>query len=237
MDEGLEGAVATALRDAKRLIDDLSHDVRQPLSSVSMNVQSAIRCLQRPEPRVDSALQALRECQALESELLALVTGAQRRLSMKLAESRWHPVDDDGRDASEDLITAEWAGWQQRAPRVTEDPPYVRVAWALRAAFGAIARSIVALARTNPSAQRCDPSSLRVETRRVSDRAQLRLSGIPCQSTDDIRFLKQCVESAASHVQGRVSLELGPNASAIVISFPARTATRRPTFARGHHGT
>jgi len=159
----------------------------------------------------------------------------QHRLAQKLAESRWHPLDEHALDASEQPIAAEWTGWQPTS-RLTQDPPSVRVAWALRAALVAIARSILALVRTNPGALRCDPESLRIETRRISDRAQLRLSGMPCHSTDDIEFLRECVENAACHLPGRVSLELGPNGSAIVISFPARTPARRPTFARGHHG-
>jgi len=236
VDDDLDAAISAAVCDAKRLVDDLSHDLRQPLSSVSLNVQSAIRCLQLPEPRVTSALQALRECLGLESELLALVTAVQRRLSKRVVESQWQRLDDHALDVSETPMAAEWTGWQTPAARGTEDPPSARAAWAGRASLAAIARSILALARTNPGAWPCDPAGLRIETRRVSDHVQLRLSGIPCHSTDDIDFLRACVESATSHLAGRVSFELGLDESAIVISFPSRTPARRPTFARGHHG-
>lgn len=236
-DDDLDAMVAAAVHDAKQLVDDLSHDLRQPLSSVSMNVQSAIRCLQQPQPRVALALQALRECQFLESELLALLTAVQHRLSNKLAESRWHLLDDGTADPGAEVIDEQGGAPRALAPRFMEDSRYARVTVSLRDALVAIARSILALARTNAGALRCDPSSVRIETRRVADRPQLRLSGIRFHSTDDIHFLRECVESAASHVQGKVLLELGPDASAIVISFPARTAARRPTLARGHHGT
>jgi hypothetical protein len=207
-------AVAAVVRDAKRLVDDLSHDVRQPLSSINMNVESAIRCLQLPEPRVASALEALTDCLAPESELLAMVDGVQHHLSTTLAESSWHP----------------YARWSE------EDPRYAKVAGALRAARMAIAGSILALARTRANASWCDPTIVRIETRRVSGRAQLRLCGMPCQSVQDIAFLRQCVATAARHFPGRVALQLGPNEAVIVISLPTRMAARRPIFVRGNHG-
>src|SRR5689334_21369332 len=41
---------------------ELSHDLRQPLTTIRMNLQSAIRLLQGPNPRVEDAVEALADC-------------------------------------------------------------------------------------------------------------------------------------------------------------------------------
>jgi hypothetical protein len=231
----LDAAVATVLHDAKERVDDLSHDLRQPLTSITMNVQSAIRCLQASEPRVASALEALSECLALESELLALVGAVQRHLSESLAESSWHPLDERGWETSQKLIAAESTAparvgrsWPKAALRGSES--------ATRTALVAIAGSILDLVRTHPAASPRDAESFRIDMRRVSGRAQLRVSGIRYQTTGDIEYLRQCAARVAAHLPGRISVELGPTSAAIVISLPTWTATRRPLSARGNHG-
>ena len=235
-DGDLDAAVATVLHDAKGRVDDLSHDLRQPLTSLNMNVQSAIRCLQSPEPRVASALEALSECLALESELLALVGAVQRHLSESLAESHWQPLDGQGRETSTKLIAEESTAGRQVGRSWDKASPRGRAESATHAAFVAIARSILALARTHPNSPPRHAESFRIEIRRVSGRAQMRLGGIRYQTTGDIDYLRECAARAASHLPGRISVELGPTSAAIVISFPTWTATRRPISARGNHG-
>src|SRR5881275_2879943 len=44
---------------AQSVIDDLSHDLRQPLTAISMNLQCAMRLLQSPTPRLSPAVEAL----------------------------------------------------------------------------------------------------------------------------------------------------------------------------------
>jgi phosphoglycerate-specific signal transduction histidine kinase len=55
------GALASAARVevhdvAKRIMDELSHDLRQPLTSMTMNLQSAIRVLRAQQPNIGSAV-------------------------------------------------------------------------------------------------------------------------------------------------------------------------------------
>jgi signal transduction histidine kinase len=66
-----------------RVVDDLSHDLRQPMTSLTMNIQAAIRILRslEPAPRVAAALEALIDCLDMERELISLVTEAQRHVS------------------------------------------------------------------------------------------------------------------------------------------------------------
>src|SRR5690349_3831488 len=41
----------------ERVMAELSHDLRQPLTSLRMNLQSAVKLLQQPTPRVTTALE------------------------------------------------------------------------------------------------------------------------------------------------------------------------------------
>lgn len=51
----------------------LRHDLRQPLTTIRMNLQAAIRLLQRPEPLVPAALDAILDCLDAEREAAGLL--------------------------------------------------------------------------------------------------------------------------------------------------------------------
>src|SRR5689334_22412969 len=61
----------------EQLIRDLSHDVRQPLTSINMSLQCAIRMLQMPTPRLGAAVEALSDCLLSEHEILEMLSRAQ----------------------------------------------------------------------------------------------------------------------------------------------------------------
>lgn len=90
----VDATVAEVVRSAERLVVDLTHDLRQPLTSMSMNLQCAIRYLQSTEPRLSSALEALTECLEARSELLALISAVRDYLADEVQESRWYSLND-----------------------------------------------------------------------------------------------------------------------------------------------
>jgi len=77
-------ASPTAARDddsLERVMAELSHDLRQPLTSLRMNLQSAVKLLQQPTPRVTTALEALADCFDTERDMTELVSDARRRFA------------------------------------------------------------------------------------------------------------------------------------------------------------
>jgi hypothetical protein len=76
----VETTRSPVLHAAQHVINDLSHDLRQPISSMTMNMQTALRCLRSPQPRVSDALEALTECLDTEREIVQLLRAAQRRV-------------------------------------------------------------------------------------------------------------------------------------------------------------
>jgi len=62
-----------------QVMTELSHDLRQPLTSLRMNIQSAVKLLQQPTPQITSALEALTDCLSTERDMIELVAHARRR--------------------------------------------------------------------------------------------------------------------------------------------------------------
>jgi len=223
-------------RSTKRIVDELSHDLRQPLSSMSMNLQSAIHCLRSPEPCVSSALEALVDCLDVEGELIALVTSVQHCLANELARSRWFSLNDLARDTY-DILAAMQSGVPKRvAHRVANPAPYVAYdSWELRTGILAIARRLLASKSPNTAAGR--PAFLVIETRWASGEAQLRLDSTRWRGPEeDLAAMMECAEDVARLSRGRASLDLEQNAVAIVLSFPAKMAPGRVALKRRSDG-
>jgi hypothetical protein len=72
-------------------LDALSHEIRQPLMTLRMNLQVAVRLLRSPQPRVAAALDAVRDCLEAERDLAALLASTSRPLLQR--SSRWGLVD------------------------------------------------------------------------------------------------------------------------------------------------
>jgi signal transduction histidine kinase len=82
---------ATQLAVAGDLVASITHDLRQPLTAVEMNISAAIHFLRRPAVAIDEALEALhdalRQQHRMRDELQALQDLAVRR------EPRWDGFD------------------------------------------------------------------------------------------------------------------------------------------------
>ena len=64
-------------RNDSDLLAELSHDLRQPLTVLRMNLQCASRMLDAPSPNVAEAVQLLAECLGVERSVVALLEQAQ----------------------------------------------------------------------------------------------------------------------------------------------------------------
>jgi hypothetical protein len=233
----VDAARVEVLRGAKRLVDDLSHDARQPLSSMSMNLESAIRCLRAPEPRVSAALEALTECLDMESEMVVLLTMAQRFVAEELAECLWFSLNELAEVMCTGLLTLEQDEPDRIALQLAKPQPHVGGdSWPLRIGFLTIARQL--LMRADHDSRPSASNPLIIETRWAGDRAELRLSGIRSRTVDDdIESILQCAQGFARLSRGAACFEVGRKHSAVVISLPARAATRRVAFDRRSNGT
>ncbi|HKN66290.1 MAG TPA: hypothetical protein VJW73_08445 [Gemmatimonadaceae bacterium] len=223
--------------DASRLVDDLAHDLRQPLSSMRLNLQSAIRCLRFQEPSVSSALEALTECLDVEGELVTLVSRLQQQLSDAILDSLWFSLNDLARDTCETLVALGY-GPRRVAQRLAEPAPYVSGVdvVALHKGLLEIARGL--FARADRSGSSFDAACLVIETRRTTEQAELRLAGIPCDDMpDDIQLILEGAQSIPGLWRAEASIEFGSTTAAISISFPAWTLARHRAVRRPSDGT
>jgi hypothetical protein len=221
--------------DARRLVDDLSHDLRQPLSSIHLNLQSAIRCLRFREPSVSLALEALTECLDVEGELVRLVARLQQQLADAMPDPHWLSLNDLARDACESLMAVGF-GPRRVAQRLADPPPYVN-----GVDVGALHKGVLGigsrlLAQTDRNSSASDADALIIETRQTAEQAELRLGRIACDMPKDIQSVLDSARGIARRSQAEASIELGPTMAAIVISFPARTRSRRRAVRRSSDG-
>jgi len=222
--------------DASRLVDDLAHDLRQPLSSMRLNLQSAIRCLRFREPSVSSALDALTECLDVERELVTLVARVQQQLSAAMLDSLWFSLNDLARDTCETLVALGY-GPRRVAQRLAEPAPYVSGVDVVALYKGVLGITRRLFARTEGDSSSFDAACLLIETRRTVAQAELRLGGIPCgEMPEDIQSILEGARGIAGLSRAEASIDRGPTTAAIVISFPAATLQRRRAVRRQHDG-
>jgi signal transduction histidine kinase len=74
--------------DAAQLLSALAHDVRQPLTSIRMNVQTAIRLLRERRPRVSAVIGALQDTLAAEGAAADVLLATSERVAHALGWER-----------------------------------------------------------------------------------------------------------------------------------------------------
>src|SRR5215471_9873773 len=90
--------IAQSKEALQRVVAELSHDLRQPLTSLNMNIQSAVRLLQQPNPRVSAALDALSDCLDTERDMVELLAYAKRRALALSSRNSLFPLNELARD-------------------------------------------------------------------------------------------------------------------------------------------
>lgn len=204
---------------AHRVIDDLSHDLRQPLTAISMNLQCAMRLLQSPTPRLSPAVEALSDCLSTEAAIVDLVEHAQRRLNALLGADRTFSVNSLADDIVLTVRSFEplWADRLER--RLTQPAPQVAASAShVRMALLAMIRRLLLLEEFEAGPL----NHLVLETRTVAPNAELSITGIhPAFVIGPlVRPLVDLVTSIARRFGGSARLDVEERRACFVIALP-----------------
>lgn len=201
---GVAGVVRAPLdeplqRDAARLLTTLAHDVRQPLTSIRMNVQTALRLLRGATPRLDVALGALDDALLAEGAAAEIVRAASERLALGSSIERLTDLNATAVEVQRQLRTAT-ATWGERlvldldarAPMVKADP-----LWLHSVMLSLVLAAIDVAESDEPSA----PGHVSLGTRRLEgEYTELSLRGTPPSALRaDRDFWTQALGAAAAH--------------------------------------
>ena len=154
-----------------RTLAELRHDLRQPLTTLKMNLQAILHLLRRPRPRVGAALDAVVDCLAAEQDLVMLLATITRTATYRLAATSRvalnavvTDVDETLSQAKPDLAKRVAVHLADRSPVVNGDAPSLRFA-------------LLSLVRHALESRHAD--RIGIGTRQVDGRAELSVSGIP----------------------------------------------------------
>jgi len=212
-------AVATTTSPARQLIAELSHDLRQPLTTITMNLQCAIRLLRSPTPQLTDAVEALSDCLHSEAEIAELVNQAQRRIAHLLNPPETFVLN----ELVEELLLTMRVFEPDWTTLVTEhliEPS--PIVWGsssrLRMGLLALIQRVFAVENSDPSA--C--ASLAIATRSTSDQGELTLSGIPraCLAARLVPSVLDEITAASGRLGGGTLLEVNARSATLRIFLP-----------------
>ncbi|HEY2379266.1 MAG TPA: hypothetical protein VGH98_25010 [Gemmatimonadaceae bacterium] len=216
-----------------RVMAELSHDLRQPLTSLRMNLQSAVKLLQQPTPSVSAALDALSDCLGTEHDMIELISRVKQRASAttEVAAVTLNEL------ASDLVVTARGfhPNWHFRVEECyAPHSPLVTGGLArLRLALLSILRRALIIGDSEPAT----PDTIVVETQLVVDYAELRFTGLPLSLSASPGFqgLHTLITTLVEYLRGHVNLSLHEEHLTLAIIIPA-APTRTLHLAEGSHG-
>jgi hypothetical protein len=217
-----------------RVIVELSHDLRQPLTSLNMNLQTAVKMLQLPTPQISGALEALVDCLGTDRDMVELITHAQRRATT-LSTNGPVLLNDVARELLLSARNLE-PNWRMRlSDRLATPSPVVMSGFLrLRLALLSLLRRSLILDEAEPGS----PQGIFIETRSMDDdRAELRFTGLPASLPLSYSFqsLHMLITTLVRALPGHANLTVHEDRVSFVISAPiASTSTLHLTGAR--HG-
>jgi len=212
-------AVATTTSPARQLIAELSHDLRQPLTTITMNLQCAIRLLRSPTPQLTDAVEALSDCLHSEAEIAELVNQAQRRIAHLLNPPETFVLN----ELVEELLLTMRVfepGWTKLVTERLEEPSPIVWGSSSRLRMG-----LLALIRRVLAAENFDGASgerLHIATRSTASEGELTLSGIPraCLSAQLMPSVLDEITAASGRLGGGTLLELNSPSATLRIFLP-----------------
>ncbi len=202
----------------ERVVQELSHDLRQPLTSLTMNLQSAVKLLNGSTPRIPAALDALADCLSIERDMVALLAHAKQRAATVSAHAPI-PLNDVARDLLLSARNLE-SNWRLRLSERLASPSPVVVGGVVRLRFALLSflRRALMLAETEHTA----PDGIVIETRSTKDRAELLFTGLPLSLpvSESLQSLHMLITSLVGHLQGHAHLTVDGERMTHVISVP-----------------
>jgi hypothetical protein len=204
---------------AQRVVDELSHDLRQPLTAISMNLQCAMRLLQSPSPRLSPAVEALSDCLSTEAAIVDLVEHAQRRLNALLGDDQTCSLN----SLADDIVSTVGAfepSWADRLVRRLAQPAPL-----VAASASHVRISLLAMIRRLLLLEEFDPHPLNrlvIETHASAPDAELLVSGIPPSFAIGplIRPSVELLATAAKRCSGSAILETEEGQACLVVTLP-----------------
>ena len=201
-----------------RVMSELSHDLRQPLTSLNMNLQTAVKMLQLPTPQIAGALEALVDCLSTDRDMVELIAHATRRAATLSANA---PIllNDVARDLLLSARNLE-PNWRVRlTDRLATPSPVVTSGFVrLRLGLLSILRRSLILDETEPGS----PQGIVIETRSIDDYAELRFTGLPVSLPLSYSFqsLHMLITTLVSHAHGHTNLTVHDDRVSFVVSAP-----------------
>jgi len=202
----------------ERVVQELSHDLRQPLTSLTMNLQSAVKLLNGSTPQIPAALDALADCLSIERDMVALLAHAKQRAASVSAHAPI-PLNDLARDLLLSARNLE-SNWRLRLSERFASPSPVVVGGIVRLRFALLSflRRALMLAET----EHATPDGIVIETRSTKDRAELRFTGLPLSlpGSDSLQSLHMLITTLVGHLNGHAQLTVDGERVTHVISVP-----------------
>jgi signal transduction histidine kinase len=217
--------------ETQRIIAELSHDLRQPLTSLHMNLQSAMKLLKQPNARVSAALEALSDSLSTEQDIVVLIESAKRRaVALRACAFELNHL-------ASDIISAAFSANAGSRSRVKE-----RLAMPSPLVSPRVMRLRMTLLSTLRRALFIDEregATLReilIETDSVDSRAELRMRGLPVSLAKAWSFqgLSALTTTLVSQLEGTALIEVDDAQAELIISLPS--ATPITPLERGGHG-
>lgn len=209
-----------AVEAAQLLVRELFHDLRQPLTSMNMNLQTAVRLLQSETPQRDAAVEALSDCLSVELDVVQLLSRTLQRFAALMNPAIPVPLNEMVRDVVSTVCTFE-ANWQKRLlVHLAEPSPLIPgEAWRLRLALvGFVRQALIQLEE-----QRC-VVPLTLETGVGHGRAEIivRCFRGPVFGPS-MEGLIDFVEALTRRVGGTVTFDARDTEAIVIISLPTAT--------------
>jgi phosphoglycerate-specific signal transduction histidine kinase len=209
-----------AVETAQLLVRELFHDLRQPLTSMNMNLQTAVRLLRSETPQRDAAVEALSDCLSVELDVVQMLSRSLQRFAALMNPSLPVPLNEVVRDVVATVCTFE-ANWQKRLlVHLTEPSPLIPgEARRLRLALvGFVRRALIQL-----DEQRCVvPLTLETGTGHGQAEIVVRCFRGPVFEPS-MEGLIDFVEALTRRVGGTVTFDARDTEAIIVISLPTAT--------------
>lgn len=228
--------VETAASEGKphELIRELSHDLRQPLTSLKMNLQCAVRLLQLPNPRVSVALEALTDCLGTESDITELLAQAHRRAQAMITTTTTFVLNDLVHDVVTTIRCFE-PMWRGRLVEDLADESQLvsGSAWRLRFPLLSTLRHLLLL--DEPSDSDSDP--MHIEVRSGPQSAQIALSHVRAESLEErqVQPMLGLLRTVTVRLGGSVTTENENDRGLVLISLPLAPPNLR-MLPGGPHG-
>lgn len=219
---GVRRALAPApTREIREPLAELSHELKQPLTVLRMNLQYMSHLLRAPRPDVGEVNALLAECHAAERSLIEMLDRANAPCRPAPARRRRLELNQLARAVGRRLSRrAEHR--PVRARLATPSPEVSQAAWPLRVPLARLADTALRMLQQTPFPGR-DPT---IETGLENGHAELRIAGLSPSMLDRpmLWMLLEHANLLARRLNGAAGLIGRDGGVVIVIALPAASA-------------